>query len=89
MQKESGNRREGRQAARRMKESGEATGEEDRHRTSVTSEEPAAISGGFCAPFKNASYGDAERAEKRGSDKRSVESFANVHTSGPSGPTNP
>lgn len=40
-------------------------------------------------PLKMRATGDAERAEKRGSDKRSVESFANVHTSGPSGPTNP
>lgn len=39
-------------------------GEKDRRRTSVMSEEPGAISGGFCAPFKNASYGRRRRRRR-------------------------
>ena len=93
-EKQRRNRREGRderlnqgENRRRTKE---AAGEKDRRRTSVTSEEPGAISGGFCAPFKNASYGGCrERERKGGSEEKSAESFANVRTSGPSGPTNP
>lgn len=43
----------------------------------------------FVRPLKTRATGDAKRAEKKGSEEKSVESFANVRTSGPSGPTNP
>lgn len=57
---------EGRQTARRRQKNVEAMGEEDGYSTSVTSEEPGAISGGFCAPFKNASYGGCREGGEKG-----------------------
>lgn len=53
-----------RNGSRRRRRRMEPKGEKDRRRTSVTSEEPGAISGGFCAPFKNASYGRRRRRRR-------------------------